>query len=252
MNFKKTAKRYFNQFYAYYIYGVYRRRLLKKLYIPKEQKDIDWKEINTITSNLFEIKDENWCYIKHIHDIAFCERLGMTRIYEENECTVPRVMFIDQGIKVESCERQSNRWIFMKSKRSFGDTYAIEFDVVLDSIFTEFQFAFNYESIMNRKRFMVVDNEKLVFGTVEKGSFITLKETPMHFNIAEKNTIRIEIIKDSFYYYVNGKIIMAVQLIGKTANENQRWCLIFWESGDVRPIKATLSNFKYYTPRVLC
>lgn len=47
----------------------------------------------------------------------------------------------------------------------------IEFDFSINQIVHEFQLAFNYKGIKERNRFLIIENTKVLFDCIKKGSF---------------------------------------------------------------------------------
>lgn len=246
-----ALKSVFNSLYAKYIHTFYRRKLLKNEYTILTGDCMNWVKEEVDISELFEVKDESWNMVNKIYDIAFGEKIGKRIFVEDNSCPNNRVTFDTQSFYVRSLEAKPNRWVLLKSKHSFGNIYAVEFDVILHSYFTEFQFAFNYESIIKRQRFMHVNNEKLVFGIVERGAFIDLNQRTCCLTLGEKNKIRIEIVKNKFYYFINNSLVMVVDSSIHEAKSSNYFMFIFWEKGDVRSVKAEITGFNVFRG-VLC
>jgi len=140
-----------------------------------------------------------------------------------------------------------NRWVFLRFLRKVGSVYAIEHSLTINSEFTEVQFAFNLRSMMDRVRWMLLDNRELIFQTVEKGAFVSpLRRIPLRLNLGRKYHIRIEVISNSFYYYLDGKMLMSIAVEGHSARENDSCALIFWEQGSERDIDATIESVRIW------
>lgn len=196
----------------------------------------------------FQFKDESWNEIKHIYARGWLDWLGLPGLPTlENNCPNTRVVFNGNSIKVRSSEHLPLRWVFIKYHIPIGKVYAIEYDVTIGSEFAELQFAFNYRSIMNRVRFMIVDNKKLILQTVEKGSFISpICTKPLTLKIGTKYRTRIEIVDDSFYYYLDGSLKMAASLPGHGAREDDGFALILFATEPQCRIVADLDQVRIF------
>jgi hypothetical protein len=210
---------------------------------------IEWDRISGDNlSEEFDYKDETW---NEIRFISQCLRHAYWKTpaipIMENECRNDRLIFTGRDIQIYAEGKTPNRWVFLPYKKSLGSIYAIDYDIRIFSEFKEIQFGFNYESIAKRLRFMILDNRELVFQVVENGTFYQpLKSVQLSFILGRQYHVRIEVIKDSFFYYVDGKLLMSLRAVLHEAKDSQNIVLIFWENKNQREIKATLENISIY------
>jgi hypothetical protein len=197
----------------------------------------------------FEYKDETWNEIRHIPARGFLGWWDLEEVpFPDNPCTNTRASFDGNSIWINSREESPQRWVFLRYLKPAGTIHAIEYDVTLGSKFSELQFAFNYRSIMDRVRFMIIDNRELLFQCVEKGSFIPpLRAKPVCLEIGRKYHTRIEVIGDSFSYYIDGKREMALSLSSHGARRDDGISLIFFEQSPSRPMDVRLNNIRIYS-----
>lgn len=114
-------------------------------------------------------------------------------------------------IKVESQKNDGENWlVFIFNPEA--KNLMIEFDFSINQIVHEFQLAFNYKGIKERNRFLIIENTKVLFDCIKKGSFFPI--------LFEKSFDYIFICKgDSL-------------------------ALILWEDSHNRPISCEISNIQ--------
>ena len=196
----------------------------------------------------FDYRDESWNEIKYLGARGWLEWFQMGQVpISPNSCDNKRVIFSGNSLRICSAGGVPNRWVFLRFLRKVGSVYAIEHSLTINSEFTEVQFAFNLRSMMDRVRWMLLDNRELIFQTVEKGAFVSpLRRIPLRLNLGRKYHIRIEVISNSFYYYLDGKMLMSIAVEGHSARENDSCALIFWEQGSERDIDATIESVRIW------
>ena len=197
----------------------------------------------------FEYKDETWNEIAYLNErraVLACK--GKFFPMPDNICNNTRVCFSGKSFKVESREKNANRWVMLKGKYQQGSIFAVEYDFCVESDFTEIQFGFNYRNIAERARLMVVDNRQVVFQVVERGGFIyPTKHLPWRFEHGKHYRVRIEIIENIFSYFVDGACILSVRVPSfLMAQKDCPFALIFWEAGTHRPILASVDDFRVF------
>ena len=76
-------------------------------------------------------------------------------------------------IKVESQKNDGENWlVFIFNPEA--KNLMIEFDFSINQIVHEFQLAFNYKGIKERNRFLIIENTKVLFDCIKKGSFFPI------------------------------------------------------------------------------
>lgn len=97
-------------------------------------------------------------------------------------------------IKVESQKNDGENWlVFIFNPEA--KNLMIEFDFSINQIVHEFQLAFNYKGIKERNRFLIIENTKVLFDCIKKGSFFPI------------------LFEKSFDYIFSADIINHVKLI---------------------------------------
>ncbi|MBC7980915.1 MAG: hypothetical protein H7Y36_10165 [Armatimonadetes bacterium] len=230
---------------------VYVRNLKRQIQSPATHiAPPDWKQISSEDLEAeFKYKDETWNEIKYIHARGILSWWNIHEVpFIDNPCNNSRAKFSGNSLHIESSESTPQRWVFLRYLKPLGTTYAIEYDITIQSEFSELQFAFNYRSIMDRTRFMISDNRELQFQTLAKCTFIPpLKKTPLRLETGRKYRTRIEVIGDTFRYALDGKTKMELSLKLLHARPGDGFVLIFFEKKSNHPIHATLENIVIFS-----
>ena len=234
--------------YFIFLYGFILKKRFRRASPPAEKNSWSLLSSDNIEAD-FDYRDESWNEIKHLGARGWLEWFQMDQVpISSNACANNRVVFSENSLHVRSQGGASNRWVFLRFLRKVGCIYAIEHTLTINSEFTEVQFAFNMRSMMNRVRWIILDNRELVFQTVEKGAFVSpIIRKPLRLNLGRKYHIRIEVIRNSFYYYVDGEMLMSLTVDGHSAQVNDDCALIFWEQGSERQIDVTLENLRIWS-----
>lgn len=216
---------------------------------PPPAKEYSWSLLSSDNIEAdFDYRDESWNEIIHLGARGCLEWSQMNQVpFPSNLCTNSRVVFFGNSLRVRSGGGAPNRWVFLRFLHKVGCVYAIEHSLTINSEFTEVQFAFNIRSMMNRVRWIILDNRELIFQTVEKGAFIKpVFRKPLRLILGQKYQVRMEVVNNSFYYYIDGEIVASLTLDGHTAQVHDECALIFWEQGSERQIDATLENLRVW------
>lgn len=193
----------------------------------------------------FEYRDELCNEIANIGALGCLDWWGFKPLdLAHSECLNSRVKSDqDDHIIVDVPAGIPNRWVFLKLRNPVGDQFRINFVVKLESEFTEFQIAFNFRHLMNRIRFMLVDNRELLFQVVEKGSFITpLVSRPLSFEMERDYHCEIRVFKSQYAFSVNGDDVMAIDLPSHSAMPGDELALILFEADNQRVIRAIVRD----------
>jgi hypothetical protein len=194
----------------------------------------------------FHIRNESWTPIKHLEAYLLLASMGCRAPDASNEFTPDeRCAASDASIHVSSAENEVLRWIFIQSKFHVGSIYRADMEVSIQSVFTEFQFAINFQSIADRARFMIVNNRHLVFQLVTYGEFMPcLAVKPLSLDIDKVYKISIIVIHDCFYFYLENTLIMSLKCKHAKAKANDRLAIILFEESKDRLIEATISKLQ--------
>lgn len=148
-------------------------------------------------------------------------------------------------IKVESQKNDGENWlVFIFNPEA--KNLMIEFDFSINQIVHEFQLAFNYKGIKERNRFLIIENTKVLFDCIKKGSFFPiLFEKSFDYIFSADIINHVKLIVDSGVYslYVNGKCLLSITEKIKIC-KGDSLALILWEDSHNRPISCEISNIQ--------
>lgn len=231
-----------NKFIAYH------RR--KSLASPRYfQENFDWKLIDSgFSSEKFHYRDEKWNQVKVMGALGMAEWYGQNSIPVEDNVPISRRVFFDEDVvSVDSSEKDPLRWVILKYYKNLGDVFTFEFSVKIKSIFTELQFAFNWETIATRDRFMICDNYNLIFQNVYKGAFIAaLADKRKSLKIGESVRFRIQVMKTTYSISINDEVILSFDSAKTPAINGADFAFIFFEKTAERLIKLKLWDLKIF------
>lgn len=195
----------------------------------------DWIKKDEFSSDIANIQKMSW----------FCKFFISPPSYQESFSSNYRITKEKSVLKLLSSEKVGNRWI-MFQKQEPQEDYVAEFDIKVNSIFSELQFAFHMEHLLKRYRFLITNNEKLNFEVVDNGFFLTaIHSVPLKFTLGEIYKIRIEIQNNTFSFYLNDKLKLAVHAKKtiKIAKKQTSMALILYERSPERIIDAEIYNY---------
>lgn len=188
-------------------------------------------------------KDENWNYIRFLSVYRAAMQSGSYILYEDNICDgLDSKYTVDgEGIIIHTHHLMDN-WLCFYQDLLELDAYELAFDIVLYSVFTEIQIAFQYQDLGNRYRFMIRNNEEAVFECVYQGEFFhNLWSKPLQLELKKKYQLKLVVNKKEFFFFVNGDCIYSIKEVKPFITGN-KLCLIFWNSDDKRSIECKVSN----------
>lgn len=135
-----------------------------------------------------------------------------------------------------------NEWIFLRIPNKLT-TYEFCFDAKIKTVNSEFQIAFNYESIGKRYRFNLVNNKTLSFDIVNNGEFFNnLIRENLSLNLEEWYHFQLKVHHNIFQYIINNRIILSIKLESKHLLKGDI-VLILWNS-DAKPIHVLYKNLQ--------
>jgi hypothetical protein len=221
-------------------------KYFKHKYSEKKSKS-KFKLSTNIHSHLYLIenfiyKDENWDYIKNIHKLFWYKSIGLNKPVFDNDCINTKISVQnDKSLLIKSSGILDD-WIYYYLNEKICGNYAFELNVVLHSVFTEFQIAFHHQSIFERYRFRVVDNEVLVFEVIHGGYFFTnLFSVPFYFELNKLYIIKLIIKKGNYVFIANNEVILSIIEKGCLLPSGGV-AIILWDVNESSNIDITIKN----------
>lgn len=205
--------------------------------------------------NNLEIKDESWNQIKYIGDYMwndlfkwrYLKRTNFVN-YLEEDTICDKVKLTSESFTCKSSGKK-NDWIFIKFEKVLSAPFLVEFDASISTETTEFQFAFNYQSIGERYRFNLTNNKSLSFDVVHKGFFHNhIYSVPCSLKLNTPYNFKILIEDFVFSYFVNDKMILSVYQKKKILKSGNI-VLILWDSG-ISNIDSIYKNIHIYKAKL--
>lgn len=129
------------------------------------------------------------------------------------------------------------------------DNYCVEFDYKNSITIHEFQLAVNYKNIKERNRFLIIENEIVLFDCIKNGIFFPIlfkKKISNIFNYEGINHIKLISYKGLYALYVNDNCLLAIKEKEKICKGNSV-AFILWEDFHNRPISCNITNLKIST-----
>lgn len=216
----------------------------------------DFPEYNNVVMNNDEIirkmiyKDNRWNYIKYIGQLMWNDMFKFPPFQYrisiiDNVCEDLYIKREDNCIKCEVPSKNKNEWIFLQIPNRFT-TYEFSFDAIVKTLNSEFQIAFNFESIGRRYRFNLVNNQSLHFDIVENGIFHNeLVSMPFSLKLNELYHFVLKVNENKFQYLINGDVVMSIQIKAEKLLKGDI-VLTLWNS-DANPINVIYNNLKLKT-----
>jgi|GEM_PF-2123088 len=232
------------------IYLLYSKKKYKKIVFPYNGTFPLYPKVllnnEEIISKLI-YKDNTWNHIKHISDLMWNDIFKYTpfkhygKSLSDNNCQEKYIQRSQDYIICRVPAKEKNEWILLQLKHQ-ENVYEFSFDSIIKSQNTEFQIAFNFESITRRYRFNLVDNKTVNFDIIENGDFHNeLLSIPFTLELNKLYHFKLKVDKNKFQYLINEKIILSIFLKTKHILRGDI-ALIFWNS-DIAPINIICNNF---------
>jgi hypothetical protein len=201
--------------------------------------------INDFNFYEFEYKDENWNYVKKIHQLFLFRRLGIKKQILDNICVNNKVtMNTKNNILIKSVDISSEDWVYLIYNNNLSNNFCLSFSTIIYSLFTEFQIAFKHKSILERLRFRIIDNQKVVFEVVNNGYFSKpIVERPFSFVIGRKYYIEL-FVNEYTYSLVIDHIEVITILDKKCKFKHGGLALIFWDKKERSNINLMIDELK--------
>jgi len=155
-------------------------------------------------------KDETWNHVKHLDLILKNKRSNKEAHINNNQCINTKALFEYNEIIIKA-QKNLNNWVYLSVERMLGEKYLLSFDIMLSTLFHEFQIAFRHYSIVDRYRFRVTDNLSLDFEVIGKGYFFhRVLSTPFLFILDRWYNIKLIICGGVYQFLVDNQIVMTV------------------------------------------
>ncbi len=157
-----------------------------------------------------------------------------------------RIRFRPGGFDVDCEPGVPGRWVFLQQKTPLPEPFAISFDLVLGSEFTEFQIAFRIRHVLRRCRFILVDDRDLCFEVVDRGAFLrSVRSVPLRLNSGRAYHLEFLFSHDGDVIRLDGRPMLAVTpKLGWTDRGPAPFGIILFEKGPARPIRASVSSLR--------
>lgn len=214
----------------------------------------DFPEYNNVVMNNDEIirriiyKDNRWNYIKYIGQFMWNDMFKFPLFQYpisiiDNECKDFYIKREKDCIKCEiSPKKDKNEWIFLQIPNKLS-IYELSFDAIVKTINTEFQIAFNFESIGRRYRFNLVNNQMIHFDIIENGIFHNeLVSIPYSLKLNKVYHFTLKVYENRFQYLINNDVIMSIRINTKKLLKGDI-VMILWNS-ETNPINVIYKNLK--------
>lgn len=196
-------------------------------------------------------KDNHWNHIKYIgihmwNDLykkAWLQQKNNNYLID-NECISKKITIEQNKIKCRNTG-EKNDWIFLHFNKALNTPYCVEFEAKIEYETSEFQFAFNYQTIGKRYRFNLIKNKHLCFEVLNNGFFHThIIDVPFSLELNKYYHFEIIISDNTFSYIVDKKTILCVQQKTRIV-ENGSIAFILWNS-EKGEIDTTYRNINIY------
>ena len=220
---------------------------VKKHFEECEQLDLDAVLIDPVISHnefvqQISYKDETWAYIKNLTEYRHQVQNGIYPEYCDSECHMaPKCNIEIDRISVSTAPLNDNWLCFFLLDKNY-DNYLFSFDIEIFTEFTEIQFAFRYQDLCNRYRFMIRDNREAVFECVYKGEFYhNICNIPFTLEKKRKHHVQIYVKDGHYQFLVNHVCLISVKELAPLVSGTDM-ALILWNVDDTRPIKCNITN----------
>lgn len=228
-NFKRTLRKIYNS-----VYEVIGNYLVKKNYITDIKRiNINEKIVDINFLKCMEYMDEADPQIRNMFALHDLKGSDASKYKIQN----------DTSIEIDTHQLNNENWLAFIVKR-MPKKYSIEFDYKPMQSFCEFQVAFNYESLLNRNRFIVMENKQILFDDISQGRFfkpLKGKYSEQIFENGKFNHVRVVCSPNYYEFIVNDKTIMTVG--AKYKFHRGRGCaIVLWENYNNRKIQVSISN----------
>ena len=143
-----------------------------------------------------------------------------------------------------------DHWVYIVSKETFPSHYAVEFDFrSATRIKEQLQLCFHADSLAERRRFIWEYGENVFFQIVSQAFFMEpMKSTPAFNRPGEWVHIRMEVVGNKAFYYMDGHLQISVDL-HELPSQGNRFMIIFWNARERTPIETSIRRFQVYTMR---
>ncbi len=160
-----------------------------------------------------------------------------------------RIRFRSGGFDIDCATGMPGRWVFLQQKTPLPEPFALSFDLVLGSEFTEFQIAFRIRHVLRRCRFILVDNRNLCFEVVDRGAFLrSVRSVQLRLEPGRTYHLEFFFSHDGDVVRLNGRPMLSVATkLGWTARGPAPFGIILFEKGPNRPIRASVSSLRIGT-----
>lgn len=196
----------------------------------------------------FDIRTEQSPDIENIGRLCHAAHFGVysRKWPEKNDGGCGRVRFRPRSFDVSAAPGQPRRWVLLQSRTLAPETFSISFDLVLRSVFTEFQFDFRIRHLARRCRFILLENRMLNFEIVDHGFFIrALRSVPLNLKLGCRHQVEVAICGNHFECRTDGKTAICVEAaVPWISGGPAAFAFILFERGTDKRIEASVSDLK--------
>jgi hypothetical protein len=221
-----------------------------------------WRRM-AVSLHEFDYRDETWSQVRQLERIRRLRRLGVRWAPKDNRCPNSKAAVSEDGTGlVVASSHRADDWTYFISRDEFPGSFAVTFDVTVDSVFTEVQIEFRRHSIVERCRFIIKDNQRLVFSIVRHGHFyFGLGDTPPHatevqyrsdkhgvpcsLGLGRTYGVAVIVRERAYSFYLDGVPLLAVDDYTDTRGRGKVALLLWHDTGD-SDVRARVENFACY------
>ena len=199
---------------------------------------------------LFALADESAAAIAAVNRIAAGQAAAADRALMSAPLTAPfasgaprfKTAADGAGWRFTAPAGEPMRWIMLTTAAKLPRDFRLAFTYTPHAIFREqLQFDFQMQSLGERLRFMVRDNERLVFNRVAGGSFLPdARSLPFSFALDRPHRVVITVADGVAAFAVDGRTLLS--LATATAPEAGYAALIFYDAAPEKPVDFSLAD----------
>lgn len=180
-----------------------------------------------------------WWNSHHTGEYSFNPAIAAQPIYnmEKSDST----LHIKTGTKFDT-------WVWLVGKEKQPKTYCVEFDFITHTKSREtLQICFNTNSLAQRLRWNLKNNQNLEFEVVDHGYFLHSQQwsnlrKPCSIPLHKRVHVKFVCINNVFAVYYDNELKMAVRIKDYEAKPNY-WYLIFWNGTPNNEFKEKQDNY---------
>lgn len=166
---------------------------------------------------------------------------------EDTDARKYRVDRTKGAILVDTQQQDGENWLVF-SIDQLPKEYVLEFDYVQQSDFCEFQIAFNYKSLYERNRFLVMENDLVLFDCIKNGHFyppVYRETSPGIFHNKVNNHVKLVCRKKNYALFINEQLVLSVDVKKQLCHGNGA-AIVLWENYNNRRVQVQISDIEIH------